>query len=591
MTSGRSRADVAALAGFVVIVAFAVALHWPGVHTGLLADDYLQRAMLDGTYPVRRAPWDLYAFFRNASEMPALTASGTLPWWMPEDLRLSLLRPLPSLLLWFDQRVLGLSPLGMHLHSLAWLVAFLFAFRELAHRLLPIPAALLATALVASDVSLVSPVAWLCNRATLVTATFGALTLAAYHGHQERPSRGSAVRVVLFMCLALFGGEYAILVLSFLLGCEVLAESPAKVRVRRFALVLAPAVVYAVVHVVGRYGAAGGGVYLSPLEAPLAFLRGVLYRVPSMLATELLLLPGEAVYVALFLRSPLLVWAVVPGVLAALFVWRALAGAPGPLPKRMAGYALGTVLGLVPLAGTVPGVRLLLLPSLGGSLVLAAAFWATARRFTNRDGPRRFGSYALLLVGLPLFVLHLPLSAWASRDQSRAFAVSAARLRAASYDSEIDDARVAEQDLVLLNLPGDLVAIDYPVRVRHEHGSPRPKSYRTLTSALVPIRVLRVADDVLELRVAKPGDGLFGYDPKRPDAPPNRFRAGERRDVEGLSVEVMELEDWAPRRIRYRFPESLDDPGRVFLRFDHGRLRRFEIPKVGAEAELEVGFP
>ncbi|MFO0569088.1 MAG: gamma-glutamyltransferase [Polyangiaceae bacterium] len=136
MTSGRSRADVAAFAGFVVIVAFAVALHWPGVHTGLLADDYLQRAMLDGTYPVRRAPWDLYAFFRNASEMPALTASGTLPWWMPEDLRLSLLVPAHA-----EPSCLGsisayrLSPLGMHLHSLAWLVAFLFAFRELAHRL------------------------------------------------------------------------------------------------------------------------------------------------------------------------------------------------------------------------------------------------------------------------------------------------------------------------------------------------------------------------------------------------------------------------------------------------------------------------
>ncbi|MFO0569089.1 MAG: hypothetical protein U0263_25745 [Polyangiaceae bacterium] len=287
----------------------------------------------------------------------------------------------------------------------------------------------------------------------------------------------------------------------------------------------------------------------------------------------------------------MLVWAVVPGVLAvSQFVWRALAGAPGPLPKRMAGYALGTVLGLVPLAGTVPGVRLLLLPSLGGSLVLAAAFWATARRFTNRDGPRRFGSYALLLVGLPLFVLHLPLSAWASRDQSRAFAVSAARLRAASYDSEIDDARVAEQDLVLLNLPGDLVAIDYPVRVRHEHGSPRPKSYRTLTSALVPIRVLRVADDVLELRVAKPGDGLFGYDPKRPDAPPNRFRAGERRDVEGLSVEIMELEDCAAAHPLPILPESLDDPGRV-LRFDHGRLRRSRSRRSAPKPSSKSGFP
>ncbi|MBK7586338.1 MAG: hypothetical protein IPI67_39895 [Myxococcales bacterium] len=578
--------------GLVVVIAVALFIHAPGLHTGMLADDYLQRSMLDGTYPIPRASWDLYSFFRGADELPILTGAGTLPWWMPAELRLSLLRPLPSLLLWLDHRVLGLSLYGMHLHSLAWLLAFLLSFNLLARRLLPPTAALVATALVAFDVGLVSPVAWLCNRATLVSATFAALGLYLYHRYREDGARRDAWLAAFAFSLSLLGGEYAICALAYVAAYELVAADDAlRVRLRSAAFVFVPACVYGLVHVLGRYGAGGGSIYVSPLDSPLEFLGSALTRVPSMLATELLLLPGEAVYVAFLLRSPLLPWALVPMAIALVVLTLALRRLPAPLPRRMGAYALGVLLGLVPLSGTVPGVRLLLLPSIGGSLVLSAAICGALLRLREPALRRRPGAWLLALSVVPLAVLHVFISPRIARAQSSAFSTEAARLRQASYDSEIDDALVAQQDLVLLNLPGDLVALDYPVRVRQENGSPRPRSWRTLSSALCPLRVARIADDTLELRVENAGDAFFGYDAARRESPAHPFQPGQRVSAAGFEVEVVEVRGWAPTKLRYRFPDSLARPSRVFLRFEHGKLVRFPLPPVGAEASLPVGFP
>lgn len=581
-----------ACAGLGAIAAVVVWLHAPGLGTPLFADDYLQRAMLDGTYPIARAPWNLYAFYGGAHELGALTASGTLPWWIPPELRLSLLRPLPSLLLWLEHRVLGLSLFSMHLHSVAWLLAFLASFHALARRLLPTPVALLATALVGFDVALVSPVAWLCNRATLISATFAALGLWGYHVHRDTGSRRAGWLCSAGFALSFLGGEYAICALAFVLTHELVAmQGPLPARLRAASFAAVPAALYAAVHVLGGYGASGGSVYVSPLESPLGFLRGALVRVPSMLSTELLLLPGEAVYVALVERSPLLLWAVVPLAVVALLVAGALGKLPAPLPRRFAGYALGVVLALLPLSGTVPGVRLLLVPSMGGSLVLAAAFWGALRPLGDAGGRRRVAAWLLALLCLPLALLHLALSPLAARAQSKAHRDDTARLIRAALDSEIDDSKVAREELVLLNQPADLVAVNYTVRVRHEHGSPLPKSWRTLASALTPLTVARVADDALELRSSDPSTAFFNYDERRQENPDEPFRVGQRFSVPGLDVEIVEVRGWAPSRIRYRFSGSLDDPTRVFLRFEHGRLVRFPLPALGQEAPLPLGFP
>lgn len=572
-----------------IVIAIAVALHWPGLHTGLFADDYLIRAMIQGEYPAQRAPWDLYSFYGGARELDALTASGTLPWWIPPELRLSLLRPLPSLLLFAEERLLGLSPFAMHLCSLAWLVGFLAAFAFYARRVLPEVAATLATALVAFDVSLVSPVAWLCNRATLISATFAALGLAAYHLHRDSGSPRMGPLAGLAFGLSLAGGEYAVCALAYVVAHELVAARDAwRERLRGLAWVLVPAALYAAFYVAGGYGASGGAIYVGPFDSPLQFLRGALIRVPSMLATEVLLLPGEAVYVALSERSPLSFWAIGPLAVAAALIAAGLRALPAPLSRRFAAYALGVVLGLVPLAGTVPGVRLLLVTSMGGSLVLAAAFWGVVERLRTHRTPATWG---LALVTFPLALLHLVLSPLVTRQQATAHRDNAALMRRAALDSELDDARVAGQELVLLNQPADLVAVNYTVRARHDHGSPMPMTWRTLASALVPLSVTRVSKDTLELAVTRDGDGFFNYDERRGEHPKNPFVAGQRFSLPGLEIEILEVRGWAPARIRYRFAGDLDDPSRVFLRFERGRLVRFALPPVGSAAPLPVGWP
>jgi hypothetical protein len=46
--------------------------------------------------------FNLLGFGRNPQCMAAMKNYGTLPWWAPEDLRLSLCRPVAALTHWLD---------------------------------------------------------------------------------------------------------------------------------------------------------------------------------------------------------------------------------------------------------------------------------------------------------------------------------------------------------------------------------------------------------------------------------------------------------------------------------------------------------
>ena len=61
-------------------------------------DDHAQLAMLRGTFPLRRAPWELFAFVR-AGEAPALRLDGLLPWWTDDRFAIAMFRPLSSVAL------------------------------------------------------------------------------------------------------------------------------------------------------------------------------------------------------------------------------------------------------------------------------------------------------------------------------------------------------------------------------------------------------------------------------------------------------------------------------------------------------------
>ncbi|MCC6902836.1 MAG: hypothetical protein IT377_27945 [Polyangiaceae bacterium] len=563
-----------------LILAVAIWLHLPSLGAGLAADDFLNRAMLEGRYPVPRSPLDLYAFLHRPGELAPMMDGGVVPWWSHPDLKLSLLRPLSSALLWFDQRVLDLSPRGQHVHSLLWAGALIGSYFLLARRLVTEGAALIATAILAFDSSLVAPIAWICNRTALVSATFGALGSWAYLRFRQDRWRPGAWLSPLSFALALAGGEYAICALGYVLAYELAGHGePLRARLRGLALAVVPAAIYLGAHVAMGYGAKGSVVYIGPFDAPLHFALEALLRVPSMIATEFVLEPGEEVYAKLLARSPRAFLSLIPAavvLLLAVGTWRR-SDADGR--RRLATAGLGMLMAMLPLVGTVPSVRLLLIASFGGSALLGAVIWDTGARLAEQ---RDLRAWLRVLPTAALAVWHLGHAPRLTRDYTYYWQKIVGGVRAKHLAAEIDDSKVADQELVLVNATGDLAALLYPPWVRNHHGAPMPKRWRVLGIARSPQRAIRVADDTLELVVLS---GHMFEDPTSQlfRAPSRPFRAGDRVTLPGLEITVLEVDGWAPRRVRYRFDSSLDDPNRVFLLMEFGRMRRGFMPKVGEE--------
>src|SRR5262245_57004599 len=70
---------IVVLAGLIVFL--------PAIRAPLFRDDYLHAAMVDGTFPVKRSAFDLYAFVDDG-DRAALYERGLLPWW--SDARLTI---------------------------------------------------------------------------------------------------------------------------------------------------------------------------------------------------------------------------------------------------------------------------------------------------------------------------------------------------------------------------------------------------------------------------------------------------------------------------------------------------------------------
>jgi hypothetical protein len=569
--------------GFVLIAALAVLLHWPSLRSGLAADDYLQRAMLDHEYPVPRGAWDLYSFLRKPGELAILMDAGIAPWWSHPELRLSLLRPVSSLLLCIDHRWLGLNAFQQHVHSMAWLVAFVFAYQLFVRRFLSLGPALIATAVMAFDATAVAPVAWICNRTSLVSASFGLVAMWAYLRYREDGWKRGAFVAGGFFFLALAAGEYALCFVPFVLAFELLVPKDAwLVRLRSSLLVLVPAVVYLALHKLMNYGAAGSNAYVGPFDSPVEFTLGAIARVPALIASELLLLPAEAVYLSILVRSKEL-WTTVflLGVIALLFLGTMRRAEPR-LRRHLGMCALGMLLALVPLAGTVPSVRLLLVPSIGGSVLIAAMIWDTFSRLAESETRKRVRTWGRVLAALPLALQHMVFSPTYTYQSSKGWRDIVGGIRKKHIEAEIDDEQAKDQEFFLLNAAGDIATLIYPPWVRHHRGSPLPRRWFVLAIAIRPLKAVRVSDDTLELSV--PGFSMF-EDPtsqlfRSPTLP---FHAGDTQKVPGLEIRVEEVSGWAPSRVRYRFDSSLDDPKRVFLILEAGRIRKVVMPPVGSE--------
>ncbi|HVR96382.1 MAG TPA: hypothetical protein VMW27_07200 [Thermoanaerobaculia bacterium] len=536
---------------------------------GLQLDDFVLKALLTGKPGVGVAPWDAFAFFPEGSpRLPVQRELGELPWWTAPDLRLAFFRPLSSLSHWLDFQLWPDSPVLMHVHNLAWFALLVFLAGWIYRGVLPEPwVAGLAMLLFAVDDVHGQAAGWISSRNTLLSACFGFLAIALH----DRWRRGWRPGVVLAPAAFLAGlccGEGATGALGYLLGHALFLDpAPGWKRLRGLVPYGFCLVLWRAVYDAGGFGVEKSGFYLDPLRETAAFLRLLPERFGLLFLTQWGFPPTEFVTASGGERSAR-VLALAGFLLFLLLAWRM-----GPLLRRDTRarfWATGSLLSMIPIAGTIPSTRLLLFTGLGGMGLLAQWLASVPRRRIDRAV-----AAVLVIIHLVLAPLLLPVMTYALAIPGQA------SLHAVS--SLPPDSEIQGRDVVIVNSPDFLFFVGYDAPLRYLEDRPRPAHLRALATGLVPLTVSR--PDARTLRI----DSEVGFpaglaDPvyRGPTAP---LRPGESIALPGMTVEIRAVgEDGRARSADFRFATPFESL--VWLRWDGGVYRPFQPPGVGETITL-----
>ena len=109
---------------------------------------------------------------------------------------------------------------------------------------------------------------------------------------------------------------------------------------------------------------------------------------------------------------------------------------------------------------------------------------------------------------------------------------------------------------------------------------PLPRSYWRLTGSGANHEILRVAANVIEVDSLTDwlDNTMVGSLYRGADA---GFQTGDAVTLEGLRVEVLATVGPHPRRMRFTFEHSLDDPEYLFLHSTQAGMRRYTMPPIG----------
>jgi hypothetical protein len=567
---------------------------------GFFADDYAQLGMLDGTYPVPRAPYDLFNFSDgSAAEAQKLMQSGFYPWWADPELRIAMLRPLASLMIGFDHRMFGNDAFLYHVHSVVWWFAMLGTVAMLFRRLLPMPQALVAFALLVCDEAHGVALSWICNRCAVVSTTFSLIALLCYIHFRRVGRRRWLVAAIATYSVAFGFGEYSICALGYLVTYEVFCGlGTIKARLHAFLPMLLPPLVFSCVRSLVGATVLNSGVYVDPVTEPLAFVRALAVRLPVLVGDLVLALRADYWTFGApwsyfwfdrgwiprrWVHDPepwRLVQLGVGVVACGLLVLLARRTLQGENQRNTRWLGLGSLLSLIPVCGSFPSSRLLLVALVGFTPLLAAFIAAGFQQLrTNlRVVPRR--SVALILAALIAALYHVIIPLEAERTGIAHTLDGAGGLRDAILNMEVDEARLPQQDLVLLTALEGGSSMYLPLtRLRYGHTAPHSCLYLSYVAA--PYILSRDAPNAFTMRF-NGTYAMLGTASEQLLRSPNRpFRVDDTIVVGFMRVTILELLEGKPRRVRFEFDRPLEDPSLLFMVPARAGYDRFEMPVVG----------
>jgi hypothetical protein len=574
----------------LTVIALGLALRWPVLYTGFTVDDYAQLAMIHGDYPVPRAPLSLFTFSDGSvQENTRLREVGFFPWWTAPDLRLSLLRPLSSALMWFDAFFLGRDAFRYHLHSVFWWLAMQLALWQFFKRALSGWPAVLALALLTLHPAHNVLLGWIANRNALVCTAFAVLGLTFQLEAQRRAWRAGYWCAAAAYGVALLAGEYALATLAYGMCLTLVGPAAPERRVRAIAIWCGSLLAYVTVRAALGYGSSGSGMYLDPVHEPIAFVPQALQRYPVLMGDAVLAVrsswwPGGFPWAAELADAGWLsrLWAVDLrplrnlqvgiGVLACLVfasvLWCYVRGRrESERDVRFLGF--GVPLALVPSLASLPESRLMVPALIGWFALLSQALWDRC------TAPER-KTTAMPLAFLVLLGAFLPV--WSTSDEVHGLPDFSQAVRRSIATPELDHA-LAEGKYALLATSSDPTTSIYVPLVRRWHERPAPASCQLLMGGWGALQLTRINPRAFVLdrinRAFTPQDVYASAFNRRPLFVNERFQSGE------LTATVLDVQDGRAMRVLYELSEPLESSRYVLLMQTSRGLTPVAFPPAG----------
>lgn len=556
----------------------ATVLALPFCWTGMFADDYFQQLAIEGHPWMPVTPWDLFTFaWGDPVKLAPIIERGPYSWWTLPELKFSFLRPLTCALAQLDHLVFGRAFFFHHLHSVAWYVGLVAVVTMLLKRALGIasPIAALAAILFAIDDAHTVIAGWVANRNAMIATAPALLGVLAHVWWRERGARAGLPLSLIAVAIGLAGGEPALGAIAYLIAYELTA-GPGTWKTRLLSLVPLAllGVGYILIYRALGAGAYGSEMYVDPVREPLRYLVQAPPKALALIGAQFLGSTADLWLMMINARPVLVIMGVVAvGLMFTLLrrVWPTLDETER---RGLRWLTVGALLSIPPVLATFPLNRLLLMPSIGGSALIAAVLFHGWRAANDRV--LRYGARLLFVTSVVVGVLGWPGAAFVLRlgDQETT---------RTSLETKLSDETLGGK--VFAFVAPDPAASLYVPMVRAWHHKPVARVWTTFSFAPFAHRLTRVSADTFELEVVE-GRMLETVFEQLMRSTAHPVPLGMTVALEGAEVTVLGLDQGLPNKLRVHFDEPPERGGYTLVSWETGALTALKVPEVGQTLEL-----
>ena len=356
-----------------------------------MADDFIQLGILEHVSPCTWiGPTNLYTISDgDPVHVGIMKNAGAFPWFFGREFKMAFFRPLSSALLALDHVFFGLNPVGYRIHGILWFLLLVLGFGSLLRSILP--ESLTRLALIVFTISGIHGIlCWTATRHIVIAAAVCMLGVSCHVRWRAGGWRPGRFLSIACFALSLTASEAAIGMVIYLLAYEAFGAPGRRKECLKACLPITVVIsLYLVLYALFKFGASGGSGYINPLQEPLTFLIQLPVRLVVLMGA--MLAGGNAdLWVLRPHLRPVMFGAGMFFVAVFAMLLRAVWARISTEERQAARWlTAGSLASAIPFTGTPIGSRCLVVPFIGGSVVIALVlhYWWKERR--RSCSPRR----------------------------------------------------------------------------------------------------------------------------------------------------------------------------------------------------------